>query len=394
LAILGSKPVTARFVSMMAEYPEFSYPLHAVRKAGARLSGRIENKEEAIEIFAVANSWRDSHILPMRSIRASIIARMRALRIKGETAARPKRMPSIRRKLRESTIGLDQMNDLGGCRAILNDGDGVKALIASLEEDFPHQIRQQYPYISRPKADGYRSHHVVFTFDGKTKFKHFTGRRVELQIRTRLQHSWATAVEAVELFRGEDLKHGRGSAEWLRLFALVSGEFSYAEDCPVNDSLPDRDERIKEIKEICASLNAIEFLENIKNATHYVENYVYSDESRYFIIHYRVDHIVTVESYENSIAASARYAQLEGQIAKENNGARVVVVEVDRIEKLVDIYPNYFGDVSLFVQNIRKICSGGKAIEYSMAPQQIVKPRPHELPDPQLLRRRYTRWTD
>lgn len=381
------------FAGQMGDYPQLAYHPHAVRRAGEHLRGKIESKDEAIEIFAIANSWRDSHILPMRSVRGSVLSRMRKLDIKGETAARPKRMPSIRRKLREGTIKLDQMNDLGGCRAILDDGDGVRALMASIWEDFPHEIRQQYHYINQPKDDGYRSHHVVFLFNGGRKYPGFSGRRVELQIRTRLQHSWATAVEAVELYRGEDLKHGRGSAEWLRLFALVSGEFAFAEGCPISEKLPGRQARIAEIKKLNGILNAVDFLENIKNATHYAENYVY-EESNYFLIHYSPDHIVTVESYEDPVRVSARYAHLEKEIAREKNGAKVVLVEVDRIEKLIEMYPNYFGDVSLFVQSLRKICGGKKAIEYSMAPQQIVAPKPHEMPDPSLLRRRYTRWTE
>ena len=60
----------------------------------------------------------------------------------------------------------------------------------------------------------------------------YNGKRIELQVRTRLQHSWATAVEAVGLFRGEELKNHKGSEEWLRLFKLLSAEFAEAERCP------------------------------------------------------------------------------------------------------------------------------------------------------------------
>src|SRR5690606_31823478 len=117
----------------------------------------------------------------------------------GFTAARPKRMASIRRKLATTTLHLDQIQDIAGCRAVLDNIEGAHKLVASIREQFPHHIRREFPYIEKPKKDGYRSHHFALDFTPNGKCD---GRRVELQIRTRLQHSWATAVEAVGLFLG------------------------------------------------------------------------------------------------------------------------------------------------------------------------------------------------
>jgi hypothetical protein len=182
--------------------------------------------------------------------------------------------------------------------------------------------------------------------------------------------------------------------EWLRLFALVSAEFAHIENCPVDPQMPSRHDRLKEIRSLDNSMNAVDYLENIKNATHFAENYEY-DPGKFFLIYYAADRTVTVEAHDSPIAAAARLAHLESVIEKGGDAAaKVVQVEVDRIGRLIDTYPNYFGDVSLFVSNLRQICRGKDAIEYSMAPQQLVAPRPHEMPDPSLLRRRYTRWND
>ena len=149
----------------MSQYPRLEHSMGDVRAAGRRLAGKVcfdaANYREAVEIFTVANSWRDSHIRPMRSIRSSVRHHMRAAGIPGDMASRPKRMSSIRRKLAETTIKLDQMQDLGGCRAILNDIDGVNRLVDRIRERSPHGIRREWDYIQNPKDDGYRSHHFT-----------------------------------------------------------------------------------------------------------------------------------------------------------------------------------------------------------------------------------------
>lgn len=381
----------------MAQYPQLNFTMNAVRKAGQRLAEKLyvdddESYQDAQKVFHVANSWRDSHFLPMRSVYLSVRLKMARGGIRGDMAARPKRMVSIRRKLRETSTKLDQMQDIAGCRAILDDIAGVHQLTDRIREKFPHSLRREWHYIEDPKEDGYRSHHLVFDFCPRSSHHEpYQGRRIELQIRTRLQHSWATAVEAVGLFNNQDLKHHRGSEDWLRLFQLVSAEFAHVESCPTVPGVPTRSLCVAEIKDLNERLGAIGVLENIRTATHYAETFVY-DRGKYFLIIYNADHTVEVESFDNSIQISARLAGIEREIASGNANAKAVVVEVDKVENLVRTYPNYFGDVSLFVRNLRRIIKGEDAQEFSLSPQQVVRPRPHERPDPSLLIRRYNRW--
>lgn len=88
--------------------------------------------------------------------------------------------------------------------------EDVKNIIEYNRENSAHTWFKDYDYIAAPKVDGYRCFHRVFKFkEDSVEEECFRGRRVEIQIRTRLQHSWATAVEAVGLFRGEDIKGGK-----------------------------------------------------------------------------------------------------------------------------------------------------------------------------------------
>lgn len=382
------------------EYPRLAYSRSDVRAAGKRLAGSVlytpETHAEAVEIFSVANSWRASHFYPMRSIRASLSAHMRQGNIRGDMASRVKRMPSIRRKLAdpELDVSLDKMQDLGGCRAILDDIDGVNRLVERVKERTPHSIRREWPYIERPKLDGYRSHHLSLEF---TPFgrgdDHYAGRLIEMQVRTRLQHSWATSIEAVSLYRGEDLKHHRGDADWLRLFLLASAEFAEIERCPLPEGVPDRPERIRELRDLNARLNADSMLENIKAATFWAETN-FNDGGTHYLLRYRPDHTVKIETHFSAMAAMRALDNAEMATETGERQENVVLVEVDKIDKLVTMYPNYFGDVSLFVSNLRLACSGKPGVEYTVAVPEIVRTIQQQIGDPNALRRQYTRWVE
>jgi ppGpp synthetase/RelA/SpoT-type nucleotidyltranferase len=303
------------FVGSMAEYPKVEYSPKEVCRAGCVIASNIwtqESRDRILEAFSIANNWRASHLYPMRGTRVSVAQRMRWKGLAGYTAARPKRMMSIRRKLQRLTINLEQINDIAGCRAVLDDMAGVKALIEMCENDFPHKIRQQYPYIHEPKSDGYRSHHIIFNFDDGGEPDAFKGRRVELQIRTRLQHSWATPVEAVGVYRGEELKQGEGDANWLRLFQLMSLEFAHAENCLSLIDGQEREARVAEIKRLNRYLGAANVLEDLRNATHYMSNFWQDVSARYYIIRYdNPTKQVTVTGYSDPFAVSSALAAAE-----------------------------------------------------------------------------------
>ena len=58
----------------VSDYPQLSYSMHDVRRAGERLAQTVfwneSDREEIYRTFAVASSWRDSHVYPMRSVRS------------------------------------------------------------------------------------------------------------------------------------------------------------------------------------------------------------------------------------------------------------------------------------------------------------------------------------
>ncbi|HWM47934.1 MAG TPA: RelA/SpoT domain-containing protein [Xanthobacteraceae bacterium] len=388
------------FCAAVGDYPKFRYAMRDVRRAGEVIAGEMpwtaEGEPKIREAFQIANNWRDAHAFPMRSVRWQLVWFMRDQGIAGITAARLKRMQSIRRKLRRFNLTLNQMQDLGGCRAILPTSADVRSLISAVRERSRHHLRNEDDYINNPKPDGYRSHHLMYAYRGKGDMAVHDDRRIEVQIRTRLQHSWATAVEAVGLFRQEDLKGNQGSPEWLRLFLLMSAEFAFCEGCPEPPGVPPRDQRVREIKDIDKKIRASAMLDNMSLAVRGTDQLTnYSDlKPRYYLIRFNNEKKeVEVERYDLPRGATLQYDNAEElDNCTGNEATNVVLVEADKIENLKDAYPNYFGDVQLFKLQLSNIVKGGNVIEYSVRPQETVRPRPKENPNLSWLKRRI-RWT-
>ena len=82
-------------------------------------------------------------------------------------------------------------------------------------------------YISSPRASGYRAVHLVVTYDGRC---------VEIQLRTRLMHEWAVAVERFGGRMNEDLKSGRGPRKVIVWLEAVAGALALEDGGETVDS--------------------------------------------------------------------------------------------------------------------------------------------------------------
>jgi hypothetical protein len=372
----------------VVDYPRFEYTKKQVLKAGEALKGRLTPSPELPEdqihqIFRIAYSWRDSHAYPMQSIRQEVAAKVRACKIDGITVGRLKRMPSIRKKLRTISSKLNQLQDLGGCRAILPSMTQVYALVDRIKSTTKHRFHHESPYISDPKPGGYRSHHLVYEFAGAGATAIYDTRRIEIQVRTRLQHSWATAVEAIGLFRNEDLKGGIGDADWLRLFDLVSAEFALIEKCPESKHVPPRPERLTEIIDLEKKIGAVRILDTLRDGMRRVDpiNRRQDKPSHYRIQYDHAAKQVTIIPHSKPIAGIEDNNAVEEADSIGRGQVTTVYVEADSIEALKAAYPNYFGDVQVFTTTLSNITTGKTTAEFTMPPRKSVPPPPKEPPD-------------
>ena len=92
------------------------------------------------------------------------------------------------------------MQDVGGARAVLPTIDEVDELRALYRRSRArHTLANEKDYIRNPKPSGYRGIHLVYRYQSD-RSKVYNGLQIELQLRTRTQHAWATAVETVGTF--------------------------------------------------------------------------------------------------------------------------------------------------------------------------------------------------
>lgn len=138
------------------------------------------------------------------------------------TARPAKSTRAILAKLQRESTRLSTMQDIAGCRVVVNHRLEQRTLILRLIQRFPSC--KLIDRISRP-SHGYRALHLVVRL---------RGRCVEIQVRTELQHLWAQVCESMADRVGIDFKYGGGSGAMRRLMDGVSDAVN---DCEAREEL-------------------------------------------------------------------------------------------------------------------------------------------------------------
>lgn len=201
------------------------YSKKEVNRAGVTLLDEASTDKTRAKM--VLDSWRACHVAPLNSFQKSLRRKLNETDSTALVSQRLKRTPSILSKLeRNPKMMLARMQDIGGIRAVVKNMQKVRELESSYKKGTKVFTVSGggKDYINYPKASGYRSVHKTF----KCK----NGFSIELQIRTKIQHAWATAVETMGTFLDHSLKSSEGPEKWLDFFALASSAFAILESTP------------------------------------------------------------------------------------------------------------------------------------------------------------------
>jgi hypothetical protein len=309
-------------------------------------------QNEYYEALDIVNNWRSSHNFPLNTFHVGLKRRAKFIDPGCVTAQRIKRLSSIEAKLeRFPTMTLSQMQDIGGCRAIVASCHQVIELAESYaHSDLKHTLAQKDDYIACPKDSGYRGLHLIYRYFSDKKAD-YNSLKIEVQLRSQLQHAWATAVETVGAFVQQALKSSIGAQDWLRFFALMSTAISVRERAaPVPNTPASYSELVKELREHAHTLDIANRLAAFGAALNVAENPRTKDD-HYFLI--EVNHktkFVNVTGFKQaeSDKATAKYLEVEKKI-KDSKESDAVLVSVDSMAALRRAYPNYFLDTKVFV---------------------------------------------
>lgn len=326
------------------------YTRGEVARAGQVLIKIDASAEERSNAMDVMSSWRAAHAYPMHALLMLLRRKAAELDKKAIVVQRHKRAPSIIYKLtRYPKMELSRMQDIGGCRAIVSSARDVERLSEKLfRSSSRHNLHRVYDYIKEPKESGYRGIHLTYKYDGeKSEYKDFF---VELQLRSKIQHAWATCVEIVDTFTRQALKSSRGNKDWQDFFLMASAEFAKLEKRPIGGHV-DGIETKSVLTRLANRLNVVERLDAFAvSANHIIQKR--DEKTDYFLLeldHERGTIRVTQFKTQDLDKAAGQYLEKEKE-TKERPRFDVVLVAAGSLHALESAYPNYFADSKEFVR--------------------------------------------
>jgi len=348
----------------LSEWPAYmpvekQYSPGEINKAGIVLSSPSATKAQLDQAIEVMDNWRLSHTFPLELARKTLELRATKISVNPTIGTRLKREESIRAKLeREHLMKLSTMQDIGGCRIIVRNMKEVDDLIALYGDDPDIKIRD---YVANPRVSGYRGKHIIWRFKAKDEQDIcYNNMRIEIQIRTELQHSWATAIEVCSTFTDQNLKsdHPKVKDErWVRFFALMGSVMALNEGGGlVRDTPSNRAKLIGELGKLADALKASEMMRRWNTATQ-ITNAASDTKAHQFLIELQAfDHLrcrVNVTAYAKGREQQAAEDRVRLEIESRTKlGVQVALVAVQSVDTLKTAYPNYFSDTTRFLKEV------------------------------------------
>lgn len=304
-----------------------------------RLGDKIRNEFDNVsdETLLELQTYRTSHkdtIARVFNILCNVNRKMGRQNI---VTYRIKRIESIIGKLyRFPDMRFNRMWDIGGCRCIVKNNDEVYRLKSLIEKNEFLEIRKENDYIEKPQPEGYKSLHLFISL------KEDPSTVIELQIRNKEDHNWATLVEITDLLFDAKLKEYGKNKELLRFHFLLSKRFELSLD---------------EKKEIAKIISKYKYLEKLSDV--FTRNYIQirtqwlNIESKhnhnYYLIETKKDEIPKITSYKSFELAEENYFQ----IYKSTQSANVVLTHLPKpnYEQISIAYSNYILTFHSFLED-------------------------------------------
>ena len=318
-----------------------------VNRAGDHVRAGVATAED----ISVIEEWRASHRNVLNTFQATLRNRTKGQNV--TVAQRHKRRRTIFDKLnRHPEMRLVRMDDVAGCRLIFESVDHLYAFREDFHKArFNHRRRNdvdKYDYIKSPKPTGYRGVHDVYEYDVQSNTnRHLTGLYVEIQYRTLVQHSWATAVEVIGFITESQPKFERGDDRYQEAMLYASEILARAME-KMAGRLPEMSDVdvVRNFRRLDSELHLLQTLKNLHAA-----DKAYSQKKNAILV--ISEQGLDIYAFERGTDALGRLFELEDEFPERD----VVLVKADTSEDVRIAFKNYFSDARDFVRYVEEGCA-------------------------------------
>ena len=343
-------------------FKDMRYSRNKLNTIGTYLYAEGIDAFKRAEAQRIVSDWRETHLPVLREFVEELTNYFAKAGISyAFYSQRLKRMTSIKEKLQNNAskgMKLGGLQDIGGARFVFEDiSDLYKAQVALKSFEPANFEREKInDYIAEPTKDsGYRSAHYIYKYHSQEQ--DYDGLRIELQIRTRLQHGWAMAVETASLISRTSLKADLDDKSvWREFFKLVSAIFAQKEKCPVNVKFADYSH-----EDYCREyISYVEGENKLLDKLKALQVTVNGDEN---LVKYTEGYCVLLIDFEKKLVSYLLYKiDEENEAAKQftiteqslNENEAVILVSIEKMKELREAYPSYFLDTKEFMLALKE----------------------------------------
>lgn len=309
-----------------------------IKRLGARLR-ECKGKHISDEDLDLLQAHRLSFTDPLFRTFQDLTQRKSKVERSAIIAFRLKRISTIINKtIRKPKMQLNRMWDVAGIRIIFGDEAAARKMLNVISENY--QIRGEIrDYFNNPKKIGYKAIHIYITDE-------LSGKVIEVQLRTRDVHNWATLVEITDVLYNTKLKEEGYENEVTlgRFHQLVSSE---------KELKPD------EANFLYKTLDNYNFISKLAekfrtNSTVVKKQWQnVSHRDKFFLIELSSETVPKLTGYTNYQKAEADYFEAY----KKDEGALIVLTSIHKpsFEQISIAYANYILSYHKFIKDVQEI---------------------------------------
>ncbi|MHX94979.1 GTP pyrophosphokinase [Escherichia coli] len=351
---------------------ELKYSKSQIEKAARKIRHGCEGaeREEAIKMI---QNFRELHLYPLMLMKNHLDRAAKKVDKENKiiVAKRLKRLSTIIDKLERpsldggatnNAIALTRMQDIGGCRAIVRNIEQLKKLKDRLVKSrSKHKILKEYDYLT-PKPSGYSGIHLAYScFDEENGNNPWSKTKIEVQLRTELQHAWATSLEIIDTLENIKLKtSNEGHPEWRRFFYLSGCLVAHDEGaCILDDeTIKNYQTELKTLEEalsVRSKLSTYTFAMKLTSDAN-LKKSLPKNHNGFFLV--RMRNAITKNGKDTGkfLVSVKPFRKKESEQAlqelnKDDADPEVliaVLLATNNIKSLKKAYPNYFGSTNQF----------------------------------------------